>query len=108
VNKEIVHIDLGMTALRKSFFPLLIALALGLGAAVFARNWMQERGVANTARRWIMDASSARYSVGYVCMIDGKLADAEKLFAASIKVSNSYNPVAQAALQRVRAEMARK
>jgi pilus assembly protein CpaB len=30
-------------ALRKSLFPLLIALVLGLGAALFARNWMQSR-----------------------------------------------------------------
>lgn len=30
-------------ALRKSLFPLLIALVLGLGAAVFARSWMQDR-----------------------------------------------------------------
>ena len=55
----------------------------------------------------IMDGPSARYSIGYIAMLDGKLADAEKLFVAAIRTSTSYNAPAQAALKRVRDEKAR-
>jgi Flp pilus assembly protein TadD len=74
-------------------------------ALVHTRRGQYDRAV--QAMEKIMDAPSARYSVGYVCMLDGKLADAETLFLAAIKTSNSYNPVAQAALKRVREEQAR-
>lgn len=55
----------------------------------------------------IMDQPSARYSIGYIAMLDGKLADAEKLLVAAIRRSTSYNAPAQAALKRVRDEEAR-
>lgn len=56
----------------------------------------------------IMTPSEARYSVGYLCMIDGKLPEAERLLRDSIRKSSSYEPAAQEALKRVHDEMARR
>lgn len=64
-------------------------------------------GQAVQAMEKIMNPSAARYSVGYICMLDGRLADAAKLFSASIQASSSYNAQAHAALERVQAEQAR-
>jgi Flp pilus assembly protein TadD len=56
----------------------------------------------------IMAPKEARYSVGYICMLDGKLAAAEALFKEAIKLSSSYDPAAQAALKRVHEEQQRR
>lgn len=74
-------------------------------ALVHARRGEYDQAVQSMER--IMDPASARYSVGYICMLDGKLAEAERLFSASIQRSSSYNPKAHAALDRVRAEQVR-
>lgn len=56
----------------------------------------------------IMTPAEARYSVGYVCLIDGRLTDAERLLKESIRRSDSYNPAAHQALKRVRDEQDRR
>lgn len=56
----------------------------------------------------IMTPAEARYSVGYICLIDGKLPEAERLIKESIRRSTSYEPAAHAALKRVREEQARR
>jgi len=56
----------------------------------------------------IMSPSEARYSVGYICLIDGKLNDAERLIKDSIRKSTTYDPAAQSALKRVHDEQTRR
>jgi Flp pilus assembly protein TadD len=73
---------------------------------ILARQGQYPRAVQTMER--IMSPSEARYSVGYICLIDGKLPEAERLFKESVRKSTSYNPAAHAALKRVREEQARR
>lgn len=56
----------------------------------------------------IMTPAEARYSVGSICLMEGRLEDAERLLRESIRRSTSYDPAAHAALKRVREEMVRR
>jgi Flp pilus assembly protein TadD len=73
---------------------------------VLTRQGQYHRAVESLER--IMSPSEARYSVGYICLIDGKLTDAERLIKESIRRSTQYDPAAQAALKRVRDEQKRR
>lgn len=67
---------------------------------VYARTG--EYRLAVQALEHIMDRWSAHYSVGFICNLDGKFADAERLFEAAIKLSPTYYPEAQTALKQAR------
>jgi Flp pilus assembly protein TadD len=73
---------------------------------VLTRQGQYPRAVQTMER--IMSPAEARYSVGYICLIDGKLEEAERLFKESIRRSNSYDPAVHAALKRVREEQDRR
>lgn len=49
----------------------------------------------------IMAPPQARYSVGTLCLLEGQLPQARRLLEDSIRLSNRYEPRAQAALKRV-------
>jgi Flp pilus assembly protein TadD len=72
---------------------------------VLTRQGQYEKAIQTLER--IMTPSQARYSIGYICMLDGKLAVAESLFKDSIRRSKTYDPAAQAALKRVTEERKR-
>lgn len=73
---------------------------------VLTRQRQYPRAVQTMER--IMSPAQARYSVGYICLIDGRLEEAERLFRESIRRSNSYDPAVHAALKRVREEQDRR
>lgn len=50
----------------------------------------------------ILSPAEARYAVGYICLIDGKLDEAERLLKDSVRRSAAYDPATHAALKRVR------
>lgn len=50
----------------------------------------------------IMTPTEARYSVGALCLLDQRLPEARRLLEDSIRLSDRYEPRAQAALKRVR------
>lgn len=74
-------------------------------ALVQTRQGQYGQAVASLER--IMSVPEARYSVGYLCLIDGKLSEAGRLLEDSIRRSDRFEPQAQAALQRVHDEQAR-
>lgn len=62
----------------------------------------QHYGEAVLTLERIMDPPEARYSIGTLCLLEGRLPEARRLLEDSIRVSNRYEPRAQAALKRVR------
>lgn len=55
----------------------------------------------------VMSAPEARYSIGYLCLREGKLTEARWLLEEAIRRSDHYEPAAQAALKQIRDELAR-
>jgi Flp pilus assembly protein TadD len=56
----------------------------------------------------IMTPAEARYSIGSICLMEGRLEDAERMLRDSIRRSPNYDPAAHAALKRTREEMKRR